>query len=90
MIWADCFVMEMRQHKKVSEIPFLAVLIITVRQKILACLTASFLVIRDATIVNLSNNLAMSNEWIVFAFKRRFSRLCKKKNKNETKSDYYC
>ena len=52
-------------------------LIITVWKKILAGFTASFLVIRNATVVNLSNNLAVSNVRIVFAFKRRFCRRCK-------------
>lgn len=58
---------------------------IAVWQKILAGFTASFLVIRDATVVNLSNNLTVSNVRIVFTFKRRFSRLCKirKKTRNQ-------
>ena len=74
LAWADCFVMEEGLHKDVSEIILQAILIITVWKKVLAGFTASFLVITNATVVNLSNNLAMSNVWIVFAFKRRFSR----------------
>ena len=61
-------------HKDVSEMILQAILIITVWKKVLAGFTASFLVIRNATVVNLSNNLAMSNVWIVFTFKRRFRR----------------
>ena len=64
-----------------------SILIITVWKKVLAGFTASFLVITNATVVNLSNNLAMSNVWIVFAFKRRFSRCWKKKNR---KKNCYC
>ena len=81
MAWADCFVMEEGLHKDVSEIILQAILIITVWKKVLAGFTASFLVITNATVVNLSNNLAVSNVWIVFAFKRRFSRCCKKNRK---------
>lgn len=55
-------------------------------QKILAGFTAGFLVIRDATVVNLSNNLTVSNVRIVFTFKRRFSRLCKIRKKNKKSS----
>ena len=73
--------MEEGLHKDVSEIILQAILIITVWKKVLAGFTASFLVITNATVVNLSNNLAVSNVWIVFAFKRRFSRCCKKNRK---------